>query len=222
MPNPPKQSIIVAVDTVIFTVKDGELCALLIQMKKSPYTGLWAFPGGRVENTETTEETAVRILKEQTGVSNVYLEQLKTFDSIERDQLERVISVASFALISSSEVELKTTDKYQDVKWWPVKKLPELAYDHKHIAKEAITRLKSRLQYTNIAWSLLSEEFTLTDLQRVYEIILDTTVDKRNFRKRILALDLIVPIGKKRGGEANRPAELYKFKHKKLEYVEIM
>ncbi|MCX6714516.1 MAG: NUDIX domain-containing protein [Candidatus Uhrbacteria bacterium] len=216
-----KQSIVVAVDTVIFTVKDDQLCALLIQMKKKPYTGLWAFPGGRVEDAETTEQTAIRILKEQTGVSNIYLEQLKTFDAIDRDQLERVISVASFALISDT-VQLKTSDKYADVKWWPVKKLPELAYDHKIIAKEAITRLKSRLQYTNIAWSLLPDEFTLTDLQRVYEIILDTTVDKRNFRKRILALDLIVPVGKKRGGEANRPAELYKFKHRKLEYVEIM
>lgn len=217
-----QQKIIVAVDTVIFTIKDDELCVLLIQMKKTPYTGRWAFPGGRVENDETTEQTAVRILKEQTGVSHVYLEQLKTFDALTRDQLERVISVASFALISSSNVQLKTTEKYADVKWWPVKKLPELAYDHKQIAKEAIVRLKSRLQYTNIAWSLLSEEFTLTDLQRVYEIILDTTIDKRNFRKRILALDLISPVGKKRGGEANRPAELYKFKHKKLEYVEIM
>lgn len=217
-----QQKIVVAVDTVIFTIKDDELCVLLIQMKKTPYTGLWAFPGGRVENNETTEQTAVRILKEQTGVSHVYLEQLKTFDALTRDQLERVISVASFALISSSNVQLKTTEKYADVKWWPVKKLPELAYDHKQIAKEAITRLKSRLQYTNIAWSLLSEEFTLTDLQRVYEIILDTSIDKRNFRKRILALDLISPVGKKRGGEANRPAELYKFKHKKLEYVEIM
>lgn len=217
-----QQKIVVAVDTVIFTIKDDELCALLIQMKKTPYTGRWAFPGGRVENNETTEQTAVRILKEQTGVSHVYLEQLKTFDAMTRDQLERVISVASFALISSSDVQLKTTEKYADVKWWPVKKLPELAYDHKQIAKEAIVRLKSRLQYTNIAWSLLSEEFTLTDLQRVYEIILDTTIDKRNFRKRILALDLISPVGKKRGGEANRPAELYKFKHKKLEYVEIM
>jgi 8-oxo-dGTP diphosphatase len=217
-----QQKIIVAVDTVIFTVHDDELCVLLIQMKKTPYTGLWAFPGGRVENTETTEQTAIRILKEQTGVSNVYLEQLKTFDSIERDQLERVISVASFALISSSDIHLTTTDKYADVKWWPIKKLPELAYDHKYIAKEAIVRLKSRLQYTNIAWSLLTDEFTLTDLQRIYEIILDTTIDKRNFRKRILALDLISSVGKKRGGEANRPAELYKFKHKKLEYVEIM
>lgn len=222
MPASSTHSIVVAVDTVIFTVKDGELCALLIQMKKTPYTGLWAFPGGRVEPHETTEQTAVRILKEQTGVSHVYLEQLKTFDALERDQLERVISVASFALISSSDVKLKTTEKYADVKWWPVRKLPELAYDHKQIAKEAITRLKSRLQYTNIAWSLLDETFTLTDLQRIYEIILDTTIDKRNFRKRILALDLIVPTGKKRGGEANRPAELYKFKHRKLEYVEIM
>lgn len=216
-----QQKIVVAVDTVIFTVKDDQLCTLLIQMKKKPYTGLWAFPGGRVEDAETTEQTAIRILKEQTGVSDIYLEQLKTFDAIDRDQLERVISVASFALISDT-VQLKTSDKYADVKWWPVKKLPELAYDHKQIAKEAVTRLKSRLQYTNIAWSLLPDEFTLTDLQHVYEIILDTTVDKRNFRKRILALDLIVPIGKKRGGEANRPAELYKFKHRKLEYVEIM
>lgn len=216
-----QQKIIVAVDTVIFTIKDNELCVLLIQMKKNPYTGLWAFPGGRVEDNETTEETALRILKTQTGVSNVYLEQLKTFDSIERDQLERVISVASFALIAN-DVSLKTTDKYADVKWWPIKKLPELAYDHKLIAKEANTRLKSRLQYTNIAWSLLQDEFTLTDLQRVYEIILDTTIDKRNFRKRILSLDLIVSTGKKRGGEANRPAELYKFKHRKLEYVEVI
>ena len=222
MTNSTSQSIAVAVDTVIFTIKENELCVLLIQMKKKPYEGLWAFPGGRVEDAETTEQTATRILKDQTGVSNVYLEQLKTFDSIDRDQLERVISVASFALISSSNVHLKTTEKYGDVKWWPIKKLPELAYDHKLIAKEANTRLKSRLQYTNIAWSLLPEEFTLTDLQRVYEIILDTVLDKRNFRKRILALDLIIPIGKKRGGEANRPAELYKFKHRKLEYVEVI
>lgn len=216
------QSITVAVDTVIFTVNNNELCVLLIQMKKNPYTGLWAFPGGRVEDNETTEQTALRILKTQTGVSDIYLEQLKTFDAINRDQLERVISVASFALISSADVQLKTTDKYADVKWWPVKKLPELAYDHKLIAKEAITRLKSRLQYTNIAWSLLPAEFTLSDLQSVYDTILDTTLDKRNFRKRILALDLILPVGKKRGGEANRPAELYKFKQRKLEYVEII
>ena len=218
----PSQKIVVAVDTVIFTVKDGELCVLLVQMKKKPYTHLWAFPGGRVENDETTEQTSLRMLKMQTNISNVYLEQLKTFDAIDRDQLVRVISVASFALIDEEDVALKSTDKYLDIKWWPIKKLPELAYDHKQIAKDAIVRLKSKLQYTNIAWSLLPDRFTLTDLQQIYEIILDTKMDKRNFRKRVLALDLIIPTGTKRGGTANRPAELYKFKNRKLEYVEII
>lgn len=221
MSTPLSQKIAVAVDTVIFTIKNDELCVLLIQMKKKPYTGLWAFPGGRVEATETTEQTATRILKEQTGVSNVYLEQLKTFDAIERDQLERVISVAFFALIGD-DVQLATTDKYSDVKWWPVKKLPELAYDHKQISKEAISRLKGKIQYTNIVYSLLEQEFTLTELQHVYEMILDQTLDKRNFRKRVLSLDLISPVGRKKLGGANRPAELFKFKHRKLEYVEMM
>lgn len=216
-----QQKIVVAVDTVIFTVKDGELCVLLIQMKKTPYTGLWAFPGGRVENNETTEHTALRILKEQTGISKVYLEQLKTFDEIERDQLERVISVASFALIGN-DIELKTTEKYADVKWWPIKKLPSLAYDHKLIAKEAIARLKAKIQYTNIIFSLLEEEFTLSELQRMYEIILDETLDKRNFRKRVLGLGMLVPLEKKKYIGASRPAELYKFKQRKLEYIEMI
>jgi len=221
MSNPPKQSIVVAVDTVIFTIKDDELCVLLIQMKKTPYTGMWAFPGGRVEHNETTEHTALRILKEQTGVSSVYLEQLKTFDEIERDQLERVISVASFALIGN-DVVLKTTEKYQDVKWWPVKKLPTLAYDHKLIAKEAVARLKAKIQYTNVVYSLLEAEFTLSELQRIYEIILDEPIDKRNFRKRLLGLGMLVPLTKKKYTGASRPAELFKFKQRKLEYVEMI
>ena len=221
MPEQQKQSITVAVDTVIFTVKNGELCVLLIQMKKNPYTGLWAFPGGRVENTETTHQTATRILKDQTGVTNVYLEQLKTFDDLERDQLERVISVASFALIGN-EVKLKTTEKYADVKWWPVKKLPELAYDHKQVAKEAVARLKAKIQYTNIVYNLLEEEFTLSELQSMYEMILDEPLDKRNFRKRLLGLGMITPLEKRKFLGASRPAQLFKFKHRKLEYIEMV
>ena len=182
---------------------------------------MWAFPGGRVEHNETTEHTALRILKEQTGVSSVYLEQLKTFDEIERDQLERVISVASFALIGN-DVVLKTTEKYQDVKWWPVKKLPTLAYDHKLIAKEAVARLKAKIQYTNVVYSLLEAEFTLSELQRIYEIILDEPIDKRNFRKRLLGLGMLVPLTKKKYTGASRPAELFKFKQRKLEYVEMI
>jgi len=218
----PSPSISVAVDTIIFTIRKNELCALLIQMKKKPYTGQWAFPGGRIEANETTEEAAMRILQTQTNVAHVYLEQLKTFDEVKRDALERVVSVAYFALVAEDDLVLKTTEKYADVKWLPVKKLPSLAYDHKLIAKEAVNRLKGKLQYTNIVWSLLPKAFTLTDLQRVYEIILDTTLDKRNFRKRILSLNLIIPTGNKRSGDANRPAELYQFKQRKLTYVEMM
>lgn len=214
--------IAVAVDAAIFTIVDDQLCLLLIQMKKTPYTGQWAMPGGRLDPKETAEAATMNILRTQTGVENVYLEQLKTFDAIDRDSLERVVSIASMALIASSQVSLHTTDKYSDVRWWPVKKLPALAYDHKQVAKEAVLRLKSKIQYSNIVYSLLEPAFTLSELQRVYEIILGTTLDKRNFRKRILSLDLIKPTGKKTSGGASRPAELYAFKQRKPEYIDMI
>jgi 8-oxo-dGTP diphosphatase len=216
------QNIKVAVDASIFRIKDGNLCVLLIQMKKRPFEGMWAIPGGLLKNDETSLKAATRILSTQTGVSDVFLEQLMTFDNIDRDPSGRVVSVAYYALLPDQEVELHTTDKYADVGWWTVKKLPSLAYDHKQLIKEARERIAGKIQYTNIVWSLLPKSFTLTELQQVYEIILDKTLDKRNFRKRINALELIKPTGKKRVGMAHRPAELYQFKHRKLEYVQIM
>lgn len=217
-----KQTIKVATDAVIFTVRKGALHVLLIQMKKKPFTGMWAFPGGLIHQTETSEDAAKRILKEQTSVTNVYFEELKTFDNAKRDPLRRVVSVAYFALLPSEGITLHTNTKYSDVKWFPIKKLPKLAYDHKNIAKEAMFRLKRRLQYTNVVWSLLPKEFTLTDLQQTYEVILDKELDKRNFRKRIEGLKLIEPTGKKKTGQANRPAALYRFKHRKQEFVNIV
>jgi len=219
--HPSSQSIKLAVDAVIFSIKDGSLQVLLIQMKKSPFTGDWAIPGGLIDDAETTLKAAERILQTQTGVSDVYLEQLMTFDDVQRDPAGRVVSVAYVALLPNTDAKLETTEKYSDVRWWPVKKLPALAYDHKHILKLAIDRLTAKIQYTNIAWSLLPSEFTLSELQTVYEIILDKPLDKRNFRKRIAALDLIKPSGKKREGGAFRPAELYQFKEKTLKFVEI-
>lgn len=216
------QNIKVAVDAAIFRVKDGALNVLLIQMKKPPFTRMWAMPGGLVEEDETTLAGATRILKTQTGVSDVFLEQLATFDAPSRDPAGRVMSVAHYALLPDQEVPLKTTAKYTDVGWWPVKKLPTLAYDHKQIVQEAVNRLAAKIQYTNIVWSLLPREFTLTDLQRVYEILLDKRLDKRNFRKRIEGLNLIAPTGKKRIGGAHRPAALYRFKQRRLEYVQVM
>ena len=217
-----KQNIKVAVDAVIFTIQRGQLMTLLIQMKKKPHSGKWAFPGGLLRQNETTEAAAARILKEQTSVSDVYLEQLATFSDTKRDSTGRVVSVAYFALISGEGMKLKTTDKYQDVRWWPIKKLPSLAYDHKEISKVALNRLQAKLEYSNLAWSLLEREFTLTDLQDVYETILDRKLDKRNFRKKILSLNLILQVGRKRRGGAHRPAELYRFKQRKLEYIDIL
>src|SRR3989339_1265417 len=129
------QNIKVAVDAAIFSVKNEELVVLLIQMKKKPFQEMWAIPGGLLEEEETSLSAAERILSTQTGVSHVFLEQLMTFDNVDRDPVGRVISIAHYALLPDLPSELKTTEKYNDVRWWPVKKLPPLAYDHKQIVK---------------------------------------------------------------------------------------
>jgi len=216
------QNIKVAVDAAIVRIQDGLLSVLLINMKKSPFEDMWALPGGLLEEEETTRAAAARILKTQTGVADVFLEQLATFDRVDRDPAGRVISVAYYALLPDVDVDLVTTEKYADVRWWPIKKLPTLAYDHKTLVRETMSRIAAKIQYTNIVWSLLPKAFTLTELQHVYEIILGKHLDKRNFRKRIEDLELIEPTGESRSGMAHRPAALYRFKHRKLEYVQIM
>ncbi|HBP00224.1 MAG: NUDIX hydrolase [Candidatus Uhrbacteria bacterium GW2011_GWF2_41_16] len=217
-----EQNIKIAVDAAIFTVQHDELMVLLIQMKKKPFANVWALPGGLMEQEETTENAARRILKIQTGVSDVYLEQLGTFDDPKRDPFGRVISVAYFALVPSEGVKLETTDKYADVQWWSVQKLPSLAYDHSYMVQVTLERVRAKLGYTNVIWSLLPSEFTLSQLHRMYEVVLGHSLDKRNFLRKVLHLDFVVPSGNKVSGEAHRPAELYKFKQKKLQYVEVL
>lgn len=222
VPSHTNQRITLAVDAVIFTVERGDLKVLLIQMKKAPFEGRWAFPGGLIDHSETTEHAARRVLKTQTGVNDVYLEQLATFDEPTRDPIGRVVSVAYFALVPRLGVELHTTEKYADVRWWNVSRLPKLAYDHGQIAQVALARLRAKLEYTNVVWSLLDEEFTLTELQRIYEVILGRTLDKRNFRKKLLGLGLLASTKKRRKGEAFRPAELYRFKQRKPMMIEML
>lgn len=217
-----RQDIKVATDAAIFTVRDGYLCVLLVAMKKRPYEGSWALPGGLIGDEETTEACARRILREQTGVANVYLEQLATFDALDRDALGRVVSVAYFALTPSERVELSTTDKYADVRWWPVVRLPRLAYDHAEMIDVALSRVRAKLEYTTVAWSLLPREFPLSHIQNLYETILGRTLDKRNFRKKLLALGVIEPTGKTTSGGAHRPAELHRFRKRSLEYADIL
>jgi 8-oxo-dGTP diphosphatase len=218
---PSIQDISVAADAVIFTVRDGRLCVLLIQMKKRPYGGRWALPGGLIEGKETTMAAAKRILKGQTGVGKAFLEQLATFDEPGRDPFGRVVSVAYMALVPSGDVRLKTTEKYSDVRWWPVDRLPRLAYDHSLMAKVALNRLRGKLSYTNIAWSVLPREFTLGELQAAYEAILGRGLDKRNFRKKALSLTLLKRAGKLLG-QAHRPAQMYSFRTTEPTQVEIV
>jgi 8-oxo-dGTP diphosphatase len=213
---------VIATDIVIFTVENGELEILLIKMKKKPFTDCWAVPGGLVKPIESVDSAAERILSEKTGVKNVYLEQFYTFGDIDRDPFGRVVSVAYLALIPSRGLKLQTNSEYADVKWFPVDKLPKLAYDHKEMVNVAISKIQEMLERTNIAYSLLPEEFTLTELQSVYEIILKRDLDKRNFRKKIFLLDIMKKAGRKKQGRASRPAELYKFKDRELRQVNVL
>lgn len=212
----------IAADAAIFTVKDGTLHVLLIQMKKKPYAGAWALPGGLIDKDETSQDAASRFLRDQTGVKNAYLEQLATFDDPKRDPLARVVSVAYFALVPWEKVDLKTTGKYADVRWWPAAKPPKLVYDHAEMLKVATERVRAKLEYTNVAWSLLPMEFTLSRLQETYEAILGRELDKRNFIKKVLSLGMIEETGKRESGAAHRPGALYRFKKRELTFFQIL
>ncbi|HBM45972.1 MAG: NUDIX hydrolase [Parcubacteria group bacterium GW2011_GWF2_38_76] len=213
---------VVATDVVIFTIKDEKLQVLLIKMKKKPYEEHWAMPGGLIKLDEAVDSAAERILKEKVGIENVYLEQLYTFGEVDRDPFGRVVSVAYFALIPSDKLILKTTKEYGDISWFPVDKLPKLAYDHKEMVRSAINRLQSKLSYSNIVYSLLPKEFTLSEIQKTYEIILDNKLDKRNFRKKLFSLNLVKTLGREKRGMANRPASLYVFTDRRPKNVEIV
>ncbi|MDP3963844.1 MAG: NUDIX domain-containing protein [bacterium] len=210
--HPSTQNIKVAVDNVIFTVIGNKLFVLLIQMKKKPLEGVWAMPGGLVGEKETLDDAATRILREETGVKAGFLEQLHTFSAPKRDPFGRVVSTAYMALVSAEGIKLRTTSKYMGVDWMPYAGAKKLAYDHNQILAYAKTRLEWHLEHTNIAWSLLPREFTLTELQRVYEAIRGRKAEKRNFRKMMLGRDIIASTGKSVMRGAWRPAQLYRFK----------
>lgn len=203
-----------AVDAVIFGIVDKKLHVLAQEVNRPPhYVKVPGFPGGLIDKDETAEQAVERHLSEKVHLSKVYLEQLYTFSAIQRDKRNRVISVGYIGCVSPSVIEQYDFD---DAYWLPVKKLTKLAYDHDEMYQKALARLRGKLAYTTIAQFLLAKEFTLTQLQEVYEVVLGTELDKRNFRKKILALDVVKETGRMQEGVKNRPAALYTFISKQI------
>ena len=200
----------VTTDIVIFTIRQDELMVLLIKRANEPFKGEWALPGGFVQIDEDLETGARRELLEETGVKDVYLEQLYTYGAVDRDPRERVITVAYYALVPSDKMEIRAASDAEGVGWFSVDKLPELAFDHARILGMAHERLVAKLDYSTIAFQFMPDEFTLSTLQRVYELILREEVDKRNFRKKILSLKQIEETGKEQREGPHRPAKLYR------------
>lgn len=200
------------VDVVIFTVQDQALKVLLIQRRDDPFRHRWALPGGFVALEESLEMAAARKLNEETGVTAAYLEQLYTYGEPGRDPRGRVVSVAYFALISSdTQIHHPSGNDALPVNWFIYNQMPSLAFDHDQIVHYAVRRLRYKLEYTAVGFELLPEEFTLTELQQTYEIILGEEIDKRNFRRRILSANVIEPTPYKRTGEG-RPAQLFRYR----------
>jgi 8-oxo-dGTP diphosphatase len=206
-PPPP----LIAVVVVILTVVDDDLQVLLIHRGEEPYAGYWALPGGLLGDGESLDRAAARKLLDETGVQDVYLEQLYTFGELPREGSDRRgVAVAYFALVQYEQVRLAERTTWQP-EWHDAYKLPALAFDNNAVVDYAVRRLRSKLEYTNVAYSLLPRQFTLSELQQVYEAILDREMDKRNFRRRMLSLGIIKPAGGRRMEGAHRPAQLYTF-----------
>jgi 8-oxo-dGTP diphosphatase len=201
----------ITVDVIIFSLRDSDLQVLLIKRRYPPFEGMWAIPGGFVEMDESLEEAALRELEEETGIRDVYLEQLYTFGEVDRDPRGRVVTVAYFALIPSAAIDPRAGSDAVEAQWWSMYDLPPLSFDHDGILAYALKRLRYKLEYTAVGFELLPEAFTLSELQAAYEIILDEKLDKRNFRRKILSATVIERTGVYRTGEG-RPAQLYRFR----------
>ncbi|MCA9020775.1 MAG: NUDIX hydrolase [Planctomycetaceae bacterium] len=203
------------VDCVVFGLDEADLQVLLIQRDLPPFEGDWALPGGFVRLEESLEEAARRELQEETGIENVFLEQLYTIGTVDRDPRERVVTVAYYALVNLSDHRIQAATDARNAAWFAVDDVPALAFDHPEILEMAHERLRGKVRYQPIGFELLPPKFTLRQIQHLYEVILDRPLDKRNFRKKILSMGILIELDEVETDVAHRAARLYKFDHRK-------
>jgi 8-oxo-dGTP diphosphatase len=215
-----KQDIKVSVDAVVFGY-DQELgvSVLLIKRRNEPFQKMWALPGGLVLNGESLDEAVNRELKEEAGIDVNYLEQLYTFGSPDRDPRNHAISISYFGLVRPQDFQLVAHSDAEDVAWFNIKKLPKLAFDHKKIIEEAIKRLRGKITYEPVGFELLDKEFPFSDLEKLYQTLLDQEIDRRNFKKKIIGLGILEELDETIQRKSGRPARLFKFNKKK--YFEL-
>lgn len=216
---------VLAADTVLFSIRNSELVVRTIRVNRPPaYIDVQGFPGGLLDPSETAEECVHRLIGERGYLSarKVYTEQLYTFSTLDRDPRGRVVSVAYLSLVPWDE--LSETEKIgsAEATWESVTSLKRLAYDHDDMLRVALARLKSRVTYTTLISKLMPKEFTLTELEKAYASILKTDLDKRNFRKKILKLNILKPLSNRKKGGAYRPAKLYSFKSATVTEITIL
>jgi ADP-ribose pyrophosphatase YjhB (NUDIX family) len=203
-----------SIDCLIFGFKNSELDILLVQHGEGISKGKWALPGGWIKYDEGTDEAAIRILKALTGVSNVFLEQLRAFGKVDRYPTKRVITIAYYALVKPENYTLQPGFTAADARWFKVTKLPALPYDHGTIVKEGLAYLKHKLRHEPIGFNLLPKKFTLFQLQELYEALLDQKLDKPNFRRKLINMNLLVRCKEKQKAVSHRAASLYRFDKK--------
>lgn len=197
----------------IFTVEKGITKVLLIQRKNKPFEGMWALVGGALHNNEDLNICAAREIIEKTGIENIELSLCNVFGKVDRSPVMRMVAISYLGVIDVRRVEfLKETLKTSNADWFSIDNIPPLAYDHNEILKDALEKLKIEITRSDILKSLFPSGFTLPELQKTYESILGTNLDRRNFRRKILSLDLIEDTGKEIKFEGKKPAKLYQFK----------
>lgn len=203
-----------SIDCLIFGFRNGELDILLIKHAEGISKGRWALPGGWIQYTESVDAAAARLLKSLTGVDNIYLEQLRAFGDVDRYPGKRVITIAYYALVNADHYSLSPGFTASDARWFNIKKVPKLPYDHNAILDFGYRFLKHKVRHEPIGFNLLPKKFTLYQIQQLYEAILETELDKPNFRRKLLKMNLLVPCDEKQKDVSHRAASLYRFDKK--------